>query len=336
MVITLKDVADQAGVSLATASLALNNSSKVKAETFKRVHQIAQKLNYIPNARAQALVKRATKTIGLIIPEMVNPFFAELTQAIKDTVIKEGYNIILCCTDYKSEEEVKYINMFKSGQVDGAIFSCMGDLMQKNDEMVLDLAKNYIPVVYVERDSPNHQIIPIIKSDLKDGAYQATKYLIELGHREIGFVGQSSERMEGYRQCITQHQIALNQQFVFYNYITIEGGIAVGKKLLKLAQRPTALVCLNDEMAIGVIQALTHGGIQVPQDISIIGTDNIKISNFYNPPLTTINVPKTEMGKKAGNILLKLMAGQILPVSEHYLLYPTELIIRQSTALLSR
>lgn len=336
MAVTLKDVAREAGVSLATASLALNNIDKVNEETCRKVHKIAKKLNYIPNARARALVKRATRAVGLVIPEVVNPFFAELAQAIKNRLQLDGYNVILCSTDYKTEEEVRYINMFKSGMVDGAIFACLGEMMKKNSKMVTELARHYLPVVYVDRDGVDNDLIPVVKSNLKNGSYQATRHLIKLGHREIGFVGQSHERMSGYKQAMKEANLKVRQKYVYYNYLTIEGGFEVGNKLASLKKSgeiefPTAIVCFNDEMAIGVIQALINNGISVPGDLSICGTDNIKITSFYNPPLTTVDVPKVQMGTKAAELILKLINGQELNADEHYIIYPTKLIVRKST-----
>ncbi|ACL70798.1 LacI family DNA-binding transcriptional regulator [Halothermothrix orenii] len=330
MAVTLKDVAKKAGVSLATTSLALNESDKVKEETYLKVHRVARELNYIPNARARALVKRKTRAVGLVIPEVENPFFAELSQAIKDTLHKKKYNVILCSTDYKTEEEIRYINLFKSGMVDGAIFACLGEMMKGNNELILDLARNHVPVVYIDRESSDNELIPVIKSDLKEGSYKLTKYLIELGHEDIGFVGQSLERMEGYKKAMAEYNLPVKDKFLFYNYLTIEGGIEVGTKLLNYDRLPTALVCLNDEMAIGVLQALTREGIRVPEDISICGIDNIKISNFYNPPLTTVNVPKKEMGKKAAELLLKLIFEEHVDKNEQFIIYNTDLIIRRS------
>lgn len=332
---TLKDIAEKANVSIATVSLALNNSEMVNHETYEKIKKIANDLNYTPNARARALVKKSTETIGLVIPEVENPFFAEMAQSIKNTIKKSGYNLILCSTEYKSEEELRYINLFKSGLVDGAIFACLGDMMEEHNKMIIDLVKNNTPVVFVDREINNYNLIPVIKTDLYKGAYEIAKYLIESGHNKIGFVGQSEERVKGYKKALKDHNIEVNNEYIFYNFLTIEGGYKVGKKVLELKDLPTALICLNDEMAMGIIQSLTSGGLNVPQDISIIGIDNIRMSEYYNPSLSTLNIPKKKMGAKAAEILLKKINKKKLNPKEQLIIFPTELIIRQSSRVLN-
>ena len=331
MAVTLSDIANKAGVSLATVSLALNDSNKVNKDTKLRIQRIADELNYVPNARAQALVKKSTKTIGLVIPEVVNPFFAELAQAIKDYVRSHNFNVVLCSTDYQSEEELRYINMFRSGQVDGAIFACVGDMMAEHNDLVIELVKENVPVVYVDRDGVDHDLIPVIKSDVYHAAYQAADYLISLGHKNLAFAGQSVERLEGFKSALKKHDINLKDENLYYDYLRMEGGYQVGEKIAARSDKPEAVVCLNDEMAIGVIQALIAENVKVPQEISVIGIDNIKMANFYNPSLTTVNIPITEMGKKAAEILLKKISGQKLSAKEKYYIFPTELIIRDSS-----
>jgi LacI family transcriptional regulator len=332
MAVTLNDIASKAGVSLATVSLALNGSDKVNKDTKIRIKNIAEELNYIPNARARALVKKSTNTIGLVIPEVVNPFFAELAQSIKDYVRSQNFNVILCSTDYQSEEELRYINMFRSGQVDGAIFACVGDVMEKHNELIIELVKQNIPVVFVDRDGVDHDLIPVVKSDVYHAAYQAADYLISLGHKNLAFAGQSLERLNGFKSALIKHQLELKEENIYYDYLKMEGGYAVGKKIAARKERPTAVVCLNDEIAIGVIQALIAKNVEVPKEISVIGIDNIKMANFYNPSLTTVNIPVSQMGKKAAEILLKRIAGNSLSAKEKFFIFPTELIIRDSSS----
>ncbi len=332
MSVTLNDIADKAGVSLATVSLALNGNEKVNIDTRERIQRIAREMNYIPNARARALVNKSTKTIGLVIPEVINPFFAELAQSIKSYVRDKGFNLILCSTDYKSDEEKRYINMFRSGQVDGAIFACVGDMMAEHNQMITQLARENVPVVYVDRDGVDNELIPVIKSDLFSAAYQAADHLINLGHSRIGFIGQSQERLAGFKKALKEAEIEVKEQYIFYDYLTIEGGYLVGKKVATMQKMPTGLIAINDEMAIGIIQSLTANGVKVPEDVSVVGIDNIKMANFYNPPLTTVDIPVEKMGQKAAAVLLKKIAGYELDPTEKYIVFPSELIIRASTA----
>lgn len=331
MAVTLNDIAKKADVSLATVSLALNGSEKVKNDTKVKIEAIAEELNYVPNARARALVKKSTKTIGLVIPEVVNPFFAELAQSIKDYVRRQDFNVILCSTDYQSEEELRYINMFRSGQVDGAIFACVGDMMAEHNQLIVELVKQNIPVVFVDRDGVDHNLVPVVKSDVYNAAYQAAAYLISLGHTELAFAGQSVERLNGFKKALEQNNLKIKENNLYYNYLKMEGGYSVGEKIAASKEKPSAVVCLNDEMAIGIIQALIAETINVPQEISVVGIDNIKIANFYNPALTTVNIPVSKMGAKAAEILLKRINGEFLTVKEKFFIFPTELIIRDSS-----
>ena len=331
MAVTLSDIARKAGVSLATVSLALNGSNKVNKDTKMKIEEIAAELNYVPNARARALVKKSTKTIGLVIPEVVNPFFAELAQSIKNYVRSQDFNVILCSTDYQSEEELRYINMFRSGQVDGAIFACVGDMMAEHTELIIQLVKENVPVVYVDRDGVDHNLVPVVKSNVYQAAYQAAEYLISLGHRELAFAGQSVERLNGFKKALKKHNLDIKDENIYYDYLKMEGGYTVGEKIAARNKRPDAVVCLNDEMAIGVIQALIAKNVKVPAEISVVGIDNIKMANFYNPALTTVNIPVTEMGEKAAEILLKRIDKQKLEDEEKFFIFPTELIIRGSS-----
>lgn len=331
MAVTLNDIAKKAGVSLATVSLALNGSNKVNKDTKNRIKKIAEELNYVPNARARALVKKSTKTIGLVIPEVVNPFFAELAQSIKDYVRSQDFNVILCSTDYQSEEELRYINMFRSGQVDGAIFACAGDLMAEHNDLIIKLVKENIPVVYVDRDGLNHDLIPIVKSDIYHAAYQAADYLISLGHKNLGFIGQSVERLSGVKSALKNQGLEIKEKNIYYDYLKMEGGYAAGEKIAARDEKPEAVVCLNDEMAIGVIQALIAKDVKVPEEISVVGIDNIKMANFYNPSLTTVNIPVSKMGEKAAEILMKKITGKTLSPKEKFFIFPTKLVIRDST-----
>ena len=331
MSVTLSDIAKKADVSLATVSLALNGSDKVNNDTRIRIEKIAEELNYVPNARARALVKKSTKTIGLVIPEVVNPFFASLAQSVKNYVHQYDFNVILCSTDYESEEEKRYINMFRSGSVDGAIFACVGDMMAEHNKMITQLVKEDIPVLYVDRDAVDHNLIPVVKSNVYSAAYQAAEYLIELGHRNLGFVGQSKERLSGFKKALSDNNISLNEKNIFYDFLKIEGGYSAGNLISEMEAPPTAVVCLNDEIAIGVVQSLTANEISVPNDISVIGIDNIKMANFYNPSLTTMNIPVEEMGRKAAEILIKKISGEKLSEEDKCIIFPTKLIVRDST-----
>lgn len=327
MGVTLKDVAKKAGVSIGTASMALNNSDKVNRETYKIVQKVARDMNYIPNARARALVKKSTSIIGLVVPHIINPFFAELAQAVKNEARKVGYNVILCSTDGKSNEEARYIEFFKSGLVDGAIFASQEKLSKETSELLEDLAENYISVVNINTQDFASELVPVVKTDLVNIGYILTKYLIQLGHRRIGFGSHSPRRFDGFRRAVNEYNLS-NLEFVYFPMYDVR---EVVEDIVNVKDRPTAFICYNDQTAIKMIQLLVEKGIKIPEEISICGTDNINISKYYNPPLTTVNIPKVEMGQRATELLIKLIKGENLNTKKMVSNFSTELVIRKST-----
>ncbi|PRX28588.1 LacI family transcriptional regulator [Orenia metallireducens] len=330
--VTLRDVAKEAGVSAATASLALNNSDKVNIDTLKKVQKIARELNYIPDARAKALTKKSTKIIGLVVPEINNPFFADLAQAIKMKLNESDYSIILCGTQNDPKEEKKYIDMFRSGMVDGAIFTCLTEV---NNSFITELASNHIPVVYIDRIGDDGGIIPIVKSNLKDGGYQITRHLIKLGHKKIAYIGRKDEeRYAGFKDAMLEFGCEINKDYIFDKYHAFESGVKAGFMLNNLEDKPTGIICFNDETAIGLMQTLIKFDFNIPKDFSVCGIDNIDVAKYYSPSLTTIDIPKKKMGKKAAEILLKLIAGKEVEKEDYFINYQVKLIERDSSSKL--
>ncbi|SFL71101.1 LacI family DNA-binding transcriptional regulator [Halanaerobium salsuginis] len=302
--IRLKDVAKKANVSPATASLALNNSDKVNAETMRRVQKIAAELNYIPDVRAKALKAKETKILGLVIPEIDNPFFSEIAKEIKRVAKKNGYNIIYCGVE-SQQEELDYINLFRGMQVDGAIFASSVSKVDANLALIEELAANFIPVVFINRLPKHTENIIAVNSELEKAPQVAIEHLVKLGHQKIAFAGKENEsRMKGYLKALQKLNITYNNHYTFKNILSFEDGYKLGEKIAKQQDRPTAIICHNDEVAIGLIQSLVRLGLQVPADISICGIDNIRLSHFYNPALTTVNIPNKKMGRQATKILL--------------------------------
>lgn len=332
---TLRDVATLAQVSIATASLALNDSPKVAPETKERVRQAAAKLNYVPNARARALVRKSTRGIALVVPQVQNPYFAELAQAVKDFLRPLRYHLVLCDTGNDPEQEREYIDFLRQGGADGAIFASSSGLLAENDYELVAAAKT-APIVLVER-TVHGDVLPTVDSDRMTGAYQATRYLIELGHKRIAFVGgflekrhYESLRFQGYKQAHLETGLPLNPAYVFEGYFTIEAGFDIGKAIARMDDRPTAVMAANDLMAIGVINGLAAEGLRVPEDISVCGFDDLWFSEVFNPPLTTVRIPKRQIGQLAAQWLMDMLSGK--KVEPKRIVYPTELVIRKSVA----
>lgn len=337
MAVTLNDVALAAGVSASTVSLALSGSPKVNPKTQERIRRIAAQVHYVPNARARALAMGSTKLIAVVVPELNSFFYSELAQAIKDTVRASGYNVVLCSTDDRADEERAYIDMCRSGQVDGAIFTGIAECLKTNTEALSRLATECIPVVCIDR-ACDSDIIPVVLSDFESGAYTLTRYLIDLGHRDIGYVGMGpiaenpDVRLLGFRKAMAEAQLRVDEDFVHYGSDAFRQGFDVGSRLATEQRMPTAVVCMNDELAIGMIQSLTRAGIRVPDDVSVVGTDNISVSEFYTPPLTTVDVPKAELGRRAADLLMRLLKGESIPDEERKVVYQVEMRIRGSAA----
>lgn len=327
MRVTLKDVAKKAGVSIGTASMALNNSEKVSYSTYKKVLKVARELNYVPDARARALVKQSTGIIALVVPNILNSFYAELFQGVKSGISQKDYNIVLCSTDGDPEIESSYIDYFKKGMVDGVIFSSHEELTEKNYKKLEELAKNYIPVVNINCQNYGGNLIPVIKTDLMDAAYCATSYLIELGHKKIGFCSHSSIRFKGYQKAMEEHGLPYDE----FTYLSFKSVQDIVEDIIKAGDKPTAFLSYNDQTAIRLIQLLENEGIKVPQNISICGIDNIQLAQYYNPSLTTVDIPKVEMGKKAVEMLIELIEGSNIKEDTMEIVFPTKLVKRKST-----
>ena len=319
--VKLIDVANKAGVSKATASLALNNSDKVNEKTLARVRQAAEELNYIPNAIGKALANDSTNAIALVVPEVNNQFFSEIVQLIQNEVKKYDYNLILCTTEYDHNEEKKYINLFRGGLVDGAIFTSH----TTDNKELINFAKNFKPIVFMDRKIEEKNIIPVVKSNLVEAAEKAVQYLIDLGHTKIGYIGYDEERYIGYKNKVKDF---LNPQKYRYHELSEIKKIIETDDKEKL---PTAFLCYNDDTAFKLIMYLSNAGFNVPQDMSVCGIDNVKLSEIYNPPLTTVNLFKDKIVKKIVGILIKKIKGEKIKEEEYYQEYSTELIIRKST-----
>lgn len=330
---SMKDVARLAGVSPATVSLVINNSPKISKATREKVLMAAKKLNYYPNARARAFVKKATRTIAFIVPDIHNLYFSEMAQAIKNVLRPLNYNLILCDTGNETLQERTYIDFLRQGGADGAIIASSSDLTALNDHLLLE-ANKVAPIVLIERTLPGDPL-PTIDTTRLEGAKEAVVHLAEMGHRKIAFIGGYLEnrknvslRFQGFKEGLLEKNLPFRQDYVLEGRYTIEGGYQAGEKLLTLKERPTAVLAANDLMALGCINALISAGLKVPEDISVCGFDDLQISQVYNPPLTTVHIPKQLLGKKAAELLVSILNGNAPSVNKF--MFKTELVKRKS------
>ncbi|HEY2493684.1 MAG TPA: LacI family DNA-binding transcriptional regulator [Paenibacillus sp.] len=323
--VSIKDVAKHAGVSVATVSRVLNDKGYVGEETRKRVEKSIKEFNYKPNEVARSLFKKHSNTIGLIVPDIMNPFFPELARAVEDTATKLGYNIILCNSDGNREKEQAYLDVLQQKYVNGIIVS-------SNTLTADQIEKLNIPVVSIDREICKG--LPTIVVENKKGSIVATRYLKSKGCSRIGHIRgtnavvNAEERCEGYKEVVGKEPWFSESYIVNGNY-DMESSIEATIELLRLHPEIDGIFAANDIMAIGAIKAAHQLGKKVPEDIAVIGFDGISLSRATIPELTTIVQPIYELGEIATTMLVRLMDQQ--PLEKTYYILEVELIERNST-----
>ncbi|QUH28583.1 LacI family DNA-binding transcriptional regulator [Vallitalea guaymasensis] len=325
---TIKDVAKLANVSISTVSRVLNGTTPVSKESSDKVYKAVEVLDYKPNAMARSLISKKTMTIAVIIPNLSNLFFPELLRGISKAVEKEGYFLIICNTDYSSEKEEKYINQMLERRVDGFIIVSSSISNEKLTQMLK--GKTSVVFVYSYADFGYN----IMEDGIK-ATYDATKYLIHMGHKKIACIGWRFKgvnvRYMGFRKALEEFNVDFRNEYVIDCGYSKEEITNNTIKLLKMKDRPTGIVAFNDDTAIAIMMAAKDMGIKIPEDLSIIGYDNISISNILLKPLTTISVPIHKMGINAGKKIIQIIDNSISysdTYREEYI--PYELIERES------
>jgi LacI family transcriptional regulator len=334
--ITIADVAQAAGVSSQTVSRAINDKGEISPETRERILGIARQLGFRPSNIARSLVRQLTTTIGIVIPDITNPFFSEIVRGVEDAARAHAYNVFLCNTDEAPERELSALDSLLDKQVDGVIL-CSPRL--EEDELLARLEE--IPyAVLINR--PAAETLAHVRSlsfDDRAGACLAVGHLLERGHRRIGFLAgprrsrSALQRLAGYRDCLASARgrgTPAPGEWVLHCEPDLAGGERACRELLSAQPELTALLCYNDLVAIGAIHAALDSGRRIPEDLSIIGFDDIPLASYVRPPLTTLRTPKREVGAAAMQALVDLMEGQTqagLPSN-----FPPELILRSTTA----
>jgi len=329
--ITMMDIAKRAGVSKTTVSMVLNKRDEsISEETKNKILKLAEELNYIPNSLARGLTINKTSTIGIILPDITNPFFSYIARAIEDAASSFGYNVIFCNTDNKVEKELDYIKLLISKLVDGVIFISGGE----SRSSIKLLKDNDIPFVLVDRYIENFRDEYGVYSLNKEGVIEGIEYLYNKGNRKIVFVKGhenlqiSNERLEGYKYAMKKHGI-FDENLIFKGNFTIEGGIKATEQILQKVDKIDAIFYSNDIMALGGMKVLLRNNFKIPEDIRIMGFDNIVISEIFEPELTTVSQPIYDMGKKACELLINIINNIEIPSKQIY--FKTELIIRKTT-----
>ncbi|MFC4767118.1 LacI family DNA-binding transcriptional regulator [Effusibacillus consociatus] len=325
---TIYDVAKAAGVSIATVSKVINNTGRISEETKKKVLDVMEELRYQPSVVASALTGKRTYTIGLLIPDLANPFFAEIARSVEDRGQELGFSVVMCSTDNDSKKEAKYISLLKQKSVDGIVLAAGF----QNDTVLKELVQEKFPLALIAREIPELAIDSVVLDDFL-GGYQVTEHLLSLGHRRIAVLAEkarsSKERIRGYRHALQNAGIEFDQSLILASEATVEKGYRNTVQLLDSSDPPTAIFATNDLLAIGVIQAGRERGIGVPDDLSVVGFDNTILAAIVDPPLTTVAQPIHEMGRQVMDILIQRIEDE-KKMKQRVVLLP-ELVIRKST-----
>jgi LacI family transcriptional regulator len=326
---TMSDVAERADVSKATVSHVLNNTRFVEEATRQRVLQAIVELGYRPSAAARSLTTNRTQTIGVIVSDVSNQFFAEVLRGIEDIVRPRNYSIIFCNTSEILKRESNYLDLLLRQRVDGIIAAATSQRWDVLSEAEIQ----HTPVVFVDRTFEGLDG-PYVGVDNAGGAFQGTKFLIECGHRKIGILAgfqrlsSMRERLAGFSQVLQEYDITLPEDWVIYSKLSIEGGQKAMKQLLSLPERPTAVFINNNLLSLGALLAIKENGLHCPEDIAIVGFDDHPWAAVSDPPLTVIRQPALEVGRTAAGLLLKLIEYE-KPLEARVIL-GCELILRES------
>ena len=327
---TIKDVAEHAGVSPTTVSHVLNETRYVSPELVTRVWEAVEDLKYQPNAVARSLRRKQTHTLGMIIPDNSNPFFAEVARGIEDLCFDLGYNVILCNSDQDRDKEQTYIDLLTEKRVDGIVFVAAGG----HAEHLQSVLERGVPVVVVDRELQDIQCDRVL-TDNWSGGRQATEHFIERGHKRIACIAGPSdltpswERVRGYREALEAAGLPFDKQLIRRGDFRAPSGYTAMQELLALPKPPTAVFVCNDLMAIGAMRAISEQGLGIPGDVAVVGFDDIALASYTNPRLTTVAQPRQEMGRLAAELLIERVRDNDRPFQRQLL--ETRLIIRQSS-----
>jgi DNA-binding LacI/PurR family transcriptional regulator len=328
--ISIKDIAVAAGVSHSTVSRALEKSPLVRQETAENIQRIAQQMGYRVSAIARGLATNRTRTIGVVVTTIADPFVGEVVSGIEEAANEHGYSVFLANSNAEPEREINVVHSFEERRVEGIVVTAsrVGALY------IPMLSEMRVPVVLINNQRPGEFVHSVMIANVA-ASREATSHLIGLGHRRIAYLGDQfgyqsdTERFAGYREALEQADLPFQPGLVVHADGRPEGAMQAMERLLALPQLPTAVFCYNDMSALGALKRIRLSGLRVPDDISLVGFDDLFLAQYTDPPLTTVRQPKHYMGRLAMETLLRLLSGS---TSEENVKVPGELVIRESTA----
>jgi LacI family transcriptional regulator, galactose operon repressor len=331
MPVTLADIARELGVSKMTVSRAINNHPLINAETRERVLEVARRMNYRPNEHARSLATSRSNLIGVVVPDLMNLYFAEVARAIESVARPAGFQLLICSTDEDATREIGEVEALLH-RTDGLIISSV--LAPTNTGAYRKMIKDGARIVLVDRTMRNLRC-PAVATDNVQVGRMATEHLISLGHDRIGHLSGdassvSSDRLEGYRQSLANHRLRFDQRLVRPCGLLESDGYRAMSGWLAERDLPGAIFAVNDPAAIGAMKALEEAGVRIGRDIALVGAGNIHYGDMLRVPLTTISWSRAETGQQAAHLLIQLMSGESQSSKARKIILPPELVVRNS------
>jgi len=330
----IREIAKRAKVSSATVSRTINHVPTVDPQLAKRVWKVIDELGYYPNTQARALVSGRSRIFGLVVSEITNPFFPEIVQVFEDLAVQHGYEILLVSTIHDPKRMDMSVRRMIERRVDGVAVMTFG----MEDMLLKDPKLRDVPMVFVDVGPPAPGICNI-RVDYLHGIRQAVQHVAALRHEKIAFISGPSSlksavtRLHAFEQAMQEIGFEINREFMVEGDHTIEGGMSCTERLLKLHNRPTAILCSNDMTALGVLHKCYEEGVQIPAELSLVGYDDIRLARFMLPPLTTVQMSQAELARLAFHALLNEVQRETRSEHGTECTLRTNLILRQSTAL---
>lgn len=331
MAVTLQDVGRRAGVSAMTVSRVINGRAGVDAETQRKVEEAIAELDYVPNRIARGLLSQKTQTIGLIVPDVVNPFFAPVVRGAETTARRAGYRVLLCNSEGDLRLEREYIEDLVAHRVEGLLLAPASDASRHS---VFPLLRGGFPLVLLDRSLPDSDC-DLVVSDSVSGARRLVEHLLAIGHRDIAHLTDAEDtstgrdRMAGYREALVAAALPERDDFVFRTTVDQIGGYRATQEVLALDPRPTAIFAVNNMTAVGAMKALRERGLSVPEDIALVCFDDVEHLAVLSPFLTVIDQPAETLGGLGAQLLLERIAGKA-GIRPRRITLQTDLIVRRS------
>jgi len=329
--VTMREIAERADVSIGTVSHVINGTAVVRPKLKLRVLEAVRNLGFQPSALAQGMRRNRIRMLGIIVPDITNPFFPGVVRGAEDVAFKESYRVVLCNTDNKPAKEALYVAELRSFRASGLLIipAAGSDLISELSPEPSGIQK----VVCIDRCPAGWTGDAVVALN-ENGAYQATRYLIHSGHRNLAVItgpsllANSVERLNGFRRALAEAKIAISPEFIQEAAFDSRSGYEAGTRLLRMLPRPTAILACNDMMALGVLHALHERGLRCPEDVSLVGFDNLEFCEYTNPALTSVYQPGYQMGAAAAHLLIERING--LPDPPKRVVLETELKVRNS------